>query len=380
MRITFLIANTEGGAGGDKVIAEHARFLLDQGHDVTLVGTPPRRPRVTDILRAIRRGNSAPLAKRLFPGNPRLGEHFAASDLSVCRLSSFRPITDADVPDADIVIGTWWETAEWMLNLSPEKGVKVHFVQGDDSKSQPNPDRVLEVFRASCPKIAVSKFAAELLKELGTTESVWIVENSVDLDRFFCSKEKNSSSLTLGFVVTSAPVKRVKLAVEAAEALRSRIPNLRVHTFGEPKYSEDQLIPSWFDHRIRPPQSEIPSLYRSCDIWLWTSETEGFGLPILEALASGVPVVATRAGAAPDLITPDCGVLVPGNVEAIVDAVCNLAENPAKLLEMKLAARARAVEVCTPPSGVAFERALKEILSVQKDSAAMAAQPKELSA
>jgi len=39
-----------------------------------------------------------------------------------------RPVEDKDVPDADVVAATWWETAEWVAKLSPSKGAKAYFI------------------------------------------------------------------------------------------------------------------------------------------------------------------------------------------------------------------------------------------------------------
>jgi glycosyltransferase involved in cell wall biosynthesis len=58
---------------------------------------------------------------------------------------------------------------------------------------------------------------------------------------------------------------------------------------------------------------ELAALYRGAACLVFASRDEGFGLPMLEAMASGVPVVATRAGALPE-IAGDAAILVePGN-------------------------------------------------------------------
>lgn len=84
------------------------------------------------------------------------------------------------------------------------------------------------------------------------------------------------------------------------------------------------------------PIDEVPLWYRRILIYAFTSRNEGFGLTLLEAMASGNALVAARAGAAEKVVRDgDTGVLVPtGDADALVKALEPLMRNPAQAAEM----------------------------------------------
>ena len=72
---------------------------------------------------------------------------------------------------------------------------------------------------------------------------------------------------------------------------------------------------------------EIQSLYRKASIFAFPSLDEGFGMPVLEAMAHGIPVVTSNVSAMPE-VAGDAALLVdPANVDAIADAMARLAAN-----------------------------------------------------
>jgi len=90
------------------------------------------------------------------------------------------------------------------------------------------------------------------------------------------------------------------------------------------------------------PEARLLELYQGATALLVTSEGEGFGLPALEAMACGTPVVAFNNSATTELVS-GAGILVPdGDLAALVDAVESLVRSPALSAELSNAALARA--------------------------------------
>jgi mannosyltransferase len=93
------------------------------------------------------------------------------------------------------------------------------------------------------------------------------------------------------------------------------------------------------------PIEDVPRWYQRISIYVFASRVEGFGLTMLEAMAAGDAVVATRAGAAEMIISDgDDGVLAPvGDVDALVAALEPLMRDPERIEAMGRRARARII-------------------------------------
>jgi glycosyltransferase involved in cell wall biosynthesis len=90
----------------------------------------------------------------------------------------------------------------------------------------------------------------------------------------------------------------------------------------------------------------LSALYSLADLFVLPSRFEGYGMAYAEAIAHGVPVVATNAGAIPDTVPAGAGILVPpDDVEALAITLARLIDDPSE--RERLAAGARATSFPT---------------------------------
>ena len=116
------------------------------------------------------------------------------------------------------------------------------------------------------------------------------------------------------------------------------------------------LFPGFID------DANLAALYSSADIMAFPSLYEGFGLPVLEAMACGVPVFASSVSSLPE-VTGDAALLVdPSNVEDMADAMLKLTEN----VDLRQSIREKGLERAEQFSWQASAEAL---LGVYKDLA-----------
>ncbi len=305
MRVTFILPHASLD-GGIRVVAIYAKHLAERGHDVVVVSQPMARASWYDQARFfLRRGRFARIPK----DSP---SHLDGVPVLHRVLESNRPVTDNDVPDADVVVATWWETAEWVARLSPAKGAKAYFIQHHEVFDYLPKDRVKATWRLPLHKITISQWLVDLARdEYGDAKATW-VPNSVDTQQFHAPPRGRQPVPTVGLLYTGTPWKGCAVSLAALSLATEKIPEIQLVSFGASPPEDTLPLPAKAQYHLRPPQDQLRDLYARCDVWLCGSYAEGFHLPILEAMACRCPVVSTRVGGAVDSIRHGVnGYLVP---------------------------------------------------------------------
>lgn len=321
LKITFLLP-VLGWSGGIRVVAIYAHWLAEQGHTVVLVSRSAAAPTLVRKVKSVLRG-------RGWPKHQPVPESYMDNlNIEHRVVSMERRLQPEDVPLADVLVCTWWETAEWARSLPPDRGVPVHFVQGHEVYDYLPRERCEAVYRLPWRKIVIARWLADvMLQKYGATQ-VDLVPNAVDHEMFHAPVRVKNSLVTIGTLYHEAPIKGLDVALRALGKVKQRHPELEVLAFGSSPPTGSMAIPDWMELCIAPPQDTLRLLYARCDAWLTTSHTEGFNLMAMEAMACRTPVISTRTGWPAEAVFDGvngflCDV---GDVDAAAQAACRIVE------------------------------------------------------
>lgn len=329
MKITFVLPPLNM-TGGIRVVAIYADRLQKLGHQVCVVATPHPQPSLRQQVKSLLKGQG------LIPASENGPSHFDNLDVPLKIIDRWRPITDADVPDADVVVATWWETAEWVANLSPEKGAKAYFIQHHEVFDYLPKERVEATWALPMHKITIAQWLVDLGREQYGDKHISLVPNGVNIEQFYAPPRGKQSIPTFGLVYTTLHWKGCDISLKAFSLAKEKFPNLRLVVFSNESEEPELPLPPGTEYFFCPPQKSLKDLYGKCDAWLFGSRSEGFGLPILEAMACRTPVIGTPAGAAPELLSNGAGILVnhddPEAMAKAIERICQFSNAEWKVM------------------------------------------------
>jgi glycosyltransferase involved in cell wall biosynthesis len=213
--------------------------------------------------------------------------------------------------------------------------------------------------------IAVSEAVGESLRQNGVIESskITVVHNGIDVDRFTqaaASSRNSDKPVVIGTVGHLAPIKGHDVFVRAAALISKSRKGVQFVVVGEDKSPEMEnrkaleslvaelglneivTLPGWSD--------EMPATLSSLTLFVSAARSEPFGLAIVEAMAAGLPIVATASEGALEIIENGVsGKLVPvDDPEALAQAINELLNDPLECSRLARNAQRAARERFSP--------------------------------
>lgn len=203
--------------------------------------------------------------------------------------------------------------------------------------------------------VVATGITTEAIRER-TDCDVTTINPGVDVDQFVPSSRpagSGSETRTVLFVGRFVPAKNVTLLVRAVASLADTVDDVELVLVGDGPLKDDvetEVERRGLGGTVRlegyVPNGELPAYYRSADVFALASRRDNHPITILEAMATGTPVVAPDVGWIPRLVTDDRTGIVydEGSREQLRRALERLLENPDRRAEMGTAARSVATD------------------------------------
>lgn len=312
MKINFLVPCNDL-SGGLRVVTTYANGLLRKGHDVK-VFCP--QPNISTTCRA------KSYIKQLL--TQKINETHL--DRFKGELISFNPENLKEIPQADAVFATAWQTAKWSMQLPNFHGERFYLIQGYETWTGQQ-ELVDKTFRYPMHKIVVSNWLKKIVQEK-SGDNVLLLQNGRDFSFSESLGEGFDRPFDIGFTYSPVPLKGAEKAFLLLNILKEEFQHLKFIAFGSEK--PVTTLPKDTQFFERPSQAKIRDIYLSTKIWINTSEQEGFCLPILESMSLGcAPVSMDNLGVRDIVRNNYTGYIIEqGNIYAMYEKLKALIQNP----------------------------------------------------
>jgi len=226
------------------------------------------------------------------------------------------------------------------------------------SRRELNPDKTRwqiraqkTAYRFATKVVANSRAAGQRLQQEGLApESIAVIPNGVDLGAY-TDRPPSPQIRRIVTVANLRPEKEHETLIASAATLVRSYPHLRFHIVGDgPRRREllDLAAARGLSQHVEflGHRDDVPSVLASADAFVLPSRSEAFPNSVIEAMAAGLPVIASAVGGLLDLIDHDrTGLLVaPSDSGALTQALRFLIENPTHAAAIGQAARAEITE------------------------------------
>jgi glycosyltransferase involved in cell wall biosynthesis len=302
LKIAFILPGG-GPSGGVRCTVVAANQLQQRGHDVRLLVNKKDTLKGC-IRRCIRNVQCHPTD--WVKVSIKSAEYF--KDIRKCHFSS----------DELVVASGWWAARE--IKKLDKRLLKVHHVRGIGS---PDDNIMRDCWEEPVPKIVVASYLKEFIKRVVAQEVFAVVTDGIELRDYYPDPKYPRTGI--GTIFKKGYHKDPDTIIQVFKRIKANMPGADCYLFGaEPKPKELSC-----EYIMQPPLEMARQIYSRCKVWLLCSRSEGFGLPILEAMACGCAVVATDCGGPKDMIQNGfngflCEV---GNTTQIVDKICVLLDD-----------------------------------------------------
>lgn len=280
MKINFIIPFTRL-SGGIRVVFQYANYLVSKGHDVVcyvpMVSYPGK-------------GQSFFFRIKASLGNTLKKQKWFSNNFKIKLVPL---INDSFLRESDITIATSWQTAYDVKKIK-NTNKKYYFIQ-DYEVFNGSVNNVENTYCLGIPMITVSNSLKRKIEKI-SEKKVEVVFNGLS-DQEFVKPEftkTDNDERTILMMDHFLETKGSTEGIETINKVKNVMPNIHAVVFGR-KISHK--YPDYFEVHENPSRNELFNLYKKSGIYLFTSTKEGWGLPIVEAMAAKDIVIGRNIGA-----------------------------------------------------------------------------------
>jgi len=341
MKIVFILPGP-GRSGGVKATVVAANYLLNGGHNVRILYRKPKKS-----LRQIYHSTVFPITHT---GNYDWLQEFKG------RVDGFKEISDCWFDKNEIIVGAGMWSSSQLTRLGSISNSKLQYLHGEHIV---NPKETEKVLKLPLPKIVVSSFLKPLVESYGG-KVLGIIPNGIDQQEYFNSLN-DSDKDGIGTIYASHISKDPGTVLAVLEEISRQRPQVPIRVFGPHKRPKEIKRKSFW--RL-PSVEKARGIYSRSKVWFLASRSEGFGIPILEAMACGCAVVATDCGGPRDIISDGKnGFLVDvGNADQIIDRILLLLDDSSLRKRMCIKAKETVKKFTWEKSVDKLENVLKKLV------------------
>ncbi|MBA7490640.1 D-inositol-3-phosphate glycosyltransferase [subsurface metagenome] len=353
MKITFCV-NTTGLTGGVKVVFIYANKLTENGHQVLIVYPYNLSGKWTfkNIILFLLKWLKFDLLK-IFGLT---GADWFPLKAQISRVPT---LSNKWIPDADVVIATANETADWVAKLPIEKGEKFYFIQNYETWTR-DKKLVDDTWKLPLKKIVIANWLKKLGEEEFKQNISGMITNGVDFEKFKNPGKIYHKPKRILMMYSPLKFKGFSDGLEAYNIVKKKYPEVKLILFSA--YSPGPDVPKEIEFHLNPPQNKLREIYSSCDIFVSPSHMEGCQLPPMEAMACKTAVVATDVGGVPDYTIPGKTALVvpPKKPKLLAKAILGLLKDEDKLRKISQAGYYHIRKFTWDKAAEKFERVLRK--------------------
>ncbi|MEA5616720.1 glycosyltransferase family 4 protein [Cronbergia sp. UHCC 0137] len=331
MRLCIITHRIKKGDGQGRVNYEVVKEAIRRGYHLTLLCSEiapeiEENPSVNSVVIPVEDYPSEFIRNLIFAIKSAHWLHQNRSNLDVIQVNGAITMGVTDVNAVHFVHSSWWRSPVHISRIRRDWYGLYHWLY-----TAINSYWEKQAFRTTKAIIAVSENVAQELVSIGIPRSqIRVIVNGVDLEEFHpgvSSRQQLGLPENVNLALFAGDIRITRKNLDTVLRALVHVPDLHLAVVGEIKGSPYPQMAADLNLSERVHflgyRRDMPQIQQASDFFVFPSRYEPFGLVVIEAMASGLPVITAKTTGAADLVTPDCGIVLPDcdDVNALASAL-----------------------------------------------------------